>query len=700
MRGLSVIQRAAKAQNLKPPWWGCWGHAISWVFNRVQYILLVLELALGLFSPGLCAADGNPSPSSPPTEKKLVFGSDVKHILAHRCFECHWNGKKKGGFQMDTRELFLRGGVDGAPVVIGKSAESNLIKRVSALVSSDEVMPPNGERLSEKEIQTLRTWIDQGLNWDGGQVVQFTRPDARWQRPNVSVGGGNPIDDLLAVYFKEKGFSPPSLIDDRLFMRRVYLDVVGLLPTPVDLQAFASDPRPDKDSRLVQRLLGDRKNYTEHWMSFWSDLLKISNSVDDHGVPIADWQKEFVDWTYAAIENNVPLDQFTTRILNPRKESREFLFEVQGFSRISTKATPELRAATDMTQVFLGTQLKCSGCHDSFVNPWTLKDTWGLAGVFAQKPLEMLRCDKPTGEKLSACFLFPEIGVIDSAQPIHKRLANLAGLVTKEENGRFSRTIVNRLWARFFGRGLVEPVDVMENEAWNSSLLNLLAADLIDNRYDLKKLMERILTSRAYRLPSVDAPPNENGFVFRGPLVKRMTAEQFLDAVHSLVGMRLEQLEQSSQPGPAPKAPKGKEKPKPVAANRPIFEESPGGIGRSRTLLHKSFQRALGQSDRLNILTTRENKASRMQALEVAYGSYLHQLLYEELNLALLQKRYPDTTSSAEWVERLYRITLGRKPGPEELRIASESLGAVPNTEGLANLIWVLLALPEFQLIL
>ena len=178
----------------------------------------------------------------------------------------------------------------------------------------------------------------------------------------------------------------------------------------------------------------------------------------------------------------------------------------------------------------MGINLKCASCHDSFIDRWTLKDAYGLAAVYADAPLELHRCDKPTGEKQSATWLFPEIGSVDDTAPRDQRLKQLAGLMTHPDNGRFSRTIVNRLWHRMMGHGLVHPLDAMQTRPWNEDLLDHLANHLADNSFDLKSTLRYITESAAYQ-SVCDTHVDDQEFQYRGPLPKRMTAEQFLDAV-------------------------------------------------------------------------------------------------------------------------------------------------------------------------
>jgi hypothetical protein len=135
-------------------------------------------------------------------------------------------------------------------------------------------------------------------------------------------------------------------------------------------------------------------------------------------------------------------------------------------------------------------------------------------------------------------FIYPELGGIDPKAEKAERLKELADLVTSRKDGRLTRTIVNRLWARFMGRGLVEPPDEMDNPAWNQDLLDWLAEDLAENGYNLKRTIELILTSQAYQLPATPiAEQTTKEFVFRGPVVRRLTGEQFLDTLASVTGV-------------------------------------------------------------------------------------------------------------------------------------------------------------------
>ena len=364
------------------------------------------------------------------------------------------------------------------------------------------------------------------------QSVAPRRPEV----PAAAPGSGltNPVDLILQPYFATSRITLPQAVDDRTFARRVWLDTIGLLPTPEQLAEFVTDTAPDKRTALVRKLLANKRAYAEHWLTFWNDALRN----DYRGTGYIDGgRKQITGWLYAALENNMPFDQFVRELISPNSESEGFIKGIVWRGVVNASQVPPVQAAQNVSQVFLGINLKCASCHDSFINDWKLADAYGLASVFAEGPLEMHHCDQPIGEFAPMKFLFPELGELDAAQPRAERLRRLADVITSRENGRLTRTMVNRLWARLLGRGLVMPVDEMDKEPWNRDLLDWLAADLADQKFDLKQTLERILTSRAYQMPPVGISEDHKAeFVFRGPAVRRLSAEQFVDAVASLTG--------------------------------------------------------------------------------------------------------------------------------------------------------------------
>ena len=470
-----------------------------------------------------------------PVEHKVSFAREISPLLEKSCTKCHGKGKDKGGFSIETREKLLAGGDSGTAVVIGKSADSYLVKLVSG-IDPDNVMPQKGSRLTQEQVGLVRAWIDQGLQWEeGATFAKAPVMNLTPRRPELPGDeGGHPVDRILAPYFAELGVKTGKVVSDRLFARRVYLDTIGLLPPVKELDEFIASTAKGKRRKLVRRLLDDHKSYAEHWLAFWNDILR--NDYAGTGF-IDGGRKQITGWLYGSLYNNKPYDQFVYELINPKEHSRGFTKGIVWRGVVNASQKPPMQAAQHISQIFMGVNLKCASCHDSFINDWSLADAYALASVYADKPLEMVQCDKPTGEISDVRFIHPELGAIDPKADRAKRIEQLAKAVTSSKNGRLSRTIVNRLWARFLGRGLVEPVDEMENESWHTDLLDLLASDLVDNGYNLKFTMEQIMTSRTYQLPSVNgAEQAEKNYVFRGPLVRRMTAEQFVDAIATLTG--------------------------------------------------------------------------------------------------------------------------------------------------------------------
>ena len=347
----------------------------------------------------------------------------------------------------------------------------------------------------------------------------------------------NPIDRFVDSYSKDHSVTPGPVVEDRTFVRRVALDLTGLLPSPERLEKFLADSNANKRELYIKELLAADRAYADHWLTFWNDALR--NAYRGTGF-IDGGRKQITGWIYESLFRNKPYDQFVRELVDPVPGAEGFLHGIQWRGVVNASQRREMQAAQTVAQVFLGTNLKCASCHDSFINDWKLADAYGMAGIFADGPVEVHHCDKPTGDIAKPAFMFPALGKITEGAARADRLKELAAIITSPQNGRFPRTIVNRLWANLFGRGLVEPIDEMERPAWNEDLLDWLAADFVASGYDLKHTLARICTSNAWQRQAIgEAREQEAGsdeFVFRGPLVRRMTAEQFVDAVATLTG--------------------------------------------------------------------------------------------------------------------------------------------------------------------
>lgn len=468
----------------------------------------------------------------PPAGRAVDFTKDIQPLFEAACVKCHAKGKDKGGFSLETREVFLKGGDTSAAAVLGKSAESLIVKLVAS-DDPDERMPKKGTYWTPEQVGLLRAWIDQGAAWPDG--VSFAKPAPENLAPRsvqAPAGAGNPIDRLLLSYFAQHGGAGREAVSDAVFARRVWLDVVGLLPTAEQLAAFENDRSPGKRDALVDKLLADERGYADHWLNFWNDLLRN----DYRGTGFIDGgRKQISGWLYSALRSNKPYDQFVRELTDPTPATEGFTSGIIWRGNVNASMTQPMQAAQSVSQVFMGINLKCASCHDSFINDWSLADAYGLAAVYSDDVLELVQCDKPTGKKAAVRFLYPEIGDISAGLPKAERTRRLAELLTSEKNGRLARTLANRLWARLLGHGLVEPLDDMDKPAWSPQLLDWLATDLIANKWNIKHTIRTILTSRAYALPSVEAPKEgEKTFTFTGPQMRRLSAEQFSDALNLL----------------------------------------------------------------------------------------------------------------------------------------------------------------------
>jgi hypothetical protein len=609
---------------------------------------------------------------------KIDFAHQIVPIIKARCGECHTNGKRKGSLSLDTREAILKAKV----VVPGKSDESELLQRITS-EDPDVRMPPKGDRLSPREIALIKAWIDQGLPWQEGFSFLGSGYLAplklqRYALPPAHTGRDHPIDRIIDAYHARQHVPLPPALDDVAFIRRVYLDLIGMLPSTEELNAFLADTAADKRARLIRRVLDDKRAYAEHWLTFWNDLLR--NDYQGTGY-IDGGRKQITGWLYRALLEDKPYDQFVRELISPKPESEGFINGIQWRGRVNASQVREIQFSQNVSQVFFGINMKCASCHDSFIDTWKLADAYGLAAIIADRPLELYRCDKPTGKPAVPRFLWPELGSIDPSLPRAKRLERLAGLVTHPDNGRFARTIVNRLWQRLFGRGIVHPVDVMANRPWSEELLDYLALYLVDNKYDLKKLLEHIISSQAYQSRSavLKSETAAEDYVFRGPEVKRMTAEQFLDAIWMI-----------TRAGPT----------KPAApATPPRFSnETPTERQFIRAALVNAdaLMRSLGRPNREQVVTTRSDVLTTLEALDLSNGQILSDTLMR--GAANLLKANPKA-SSEQLIESAYLRALCRKPTPEETATGREILGTQATAESLADLMWTMFMLPEFQLI-
>lgn len=571
----------------------------------------------------LLRVGGATASAQAPVAGLIDFGSQVQPLVEYYCLECHSQDKRKGGLSLATYADILEGGRSGPAVRPGNGAGSLMFHRISG--ETEPQMPLDELPLADSEIALLRLWIDQGARpnpnappapppWEAPLGLERPAvPDATWS------AWGRPIDRFVSRYLAEAGaVAEPAVVSDAVFARRAHLDIWGLLPAPEALQAFVDDRSPDKRERLVASLLADGDKYAGHWISFWNDLLRNEDGVtyfsEDAG------RKSITTWLRGSLESNRPYDEFVEALLNPAAagDPDGFLVGVNWRGETSAAVTPWMQASQNTAQVFLGVNMKCNACHDSFVSRWKLKDAYALAAYFSPEPrLQLFRCDVARDEYAEPGFLFPELTRVPASSSLADRRAAAAAIFTDPRNGRMPRTLVNRIWERLLGHGIVANSDEMDGEPWSPELLDWVASEFVDSGYDIKRLIAMIMASRTYQMPAVarqgEVPAKK--YTFAGPEVRRLTAEQFADAIGSMTG------EWSVYYPPAQGG---------SSKNRPPTQSDPVTLGyyaREWRAASSDMTRALGRPIRDQVISRRPVQATTLQALELVNGQQLTEWL-------------------------------------------------------------------------
>lgn len=607
---------------------------------------------------------------------------EVRSIFAHNCYKCHSAAKIKGELRLDRKDFVFKGGESGPVIEPGHPEESEMIRRLLLPRDDDDSMPPKGKKLADEEIATLQFWIKAGAPWpdnaDEKSVYRVAELAPRKPKlPADEPGLNNPVDRFVNVYFDEKKVEWPEPVGDNLYIRRVYLDIIGLLPAPEKIAAFAVDPNPNKREMLVRELLNRNDDYAQHWLTFWNDALR--NDYTGTGY-ITGGRFDITEWLYESLQKNKPYNVFVRELISPDDRSSGFIRGIQWRGVVNASQRVEMQAAQNISQVFLGLNLKCASCHDSFISDWKLSDAYAFANIFSDSTLEINRCDKPTGKMAGTKIIFEELGKIDSSLTVEEKLKQLADYLTQPKNGRLYRTIVNRIWAQLMGRGIVEPVDLMDNEPWSQDLLDWLASDFVENGHDLKDLIFTITTSKTYQLPSVgmkhEGDVTAADYVFKGMHRRRLSAEQFADAVSSIVYPVYSDTLKNYKP----------------MKNLNLDYHYP--FARASLVKNDPFLTALGRPNRENVSTSRSSQANLLQALELTNGDAYNVAL--DAGAKRWHERYPD---GKQLVNEIYRQSLGRQPDKAEMEAALKIVGTSPTQEDVEDLLWSVMLLPEFQLI-
>lgn len=448
------------------------------------------------------------------------FFKDIQPLLETKCFDCHKGAKVKGGLKLDSLADALKGGKDdGAAITPHKPEASSLIARVSS-TDTDAIMPPKGALLTKEEIAKLTTWIKEGANWPEMKVENVTLT---------------------------------TLTDDLSFLRRVTLDTVGVAPSLSEIDTFTKDTSADKRAKAIDRLLSDAR-WADQWMGYWQDALAENPNILN---PTLNNTGPFRWWIYESLLDDKPMDLFATELV--RMRGSEKLGGPAGFAMASQNDVPMAAKGTIVSTAFLGVEMKCARCHDSPAHKSSQEDLFALAAMLGQKEMEvpitssvpmdklheggrkpLIQVTLKPGSKVAPKWPFAEFCeesvALKLAQDSKDERDRLAALITAPQNERFAQVMTNRIWARFMGRGIVEPIaDWEKGKPTHPELLRWLSREFVRGGYSTKHLAKIILNSQAYQR-ATDPQLRETSPLFTSPAPRRLAAEQIVDSLFAATG--------------------------------------------------------------------------------------------------------------------------------------------------------------------
>jgi len=488
----------------------------------------------------------------------------------------------------------------------------------------------------------------------------------------------NYVDEHVSEKLHKLRITPSPLASDEAFLRRVYLDVVGLLPTPEETAAFLGDARPEKRAAVIDELL-ERKEFTEMWVMKWAELMQIRTFNDGPKQVSYKAALNYYQWLRERIAGNMPFNELIAEVL--ASEGSTFNSPATNFYQIEQDV---LKLTENVAQVFMGTRIQCAQCHNHPFDRWTMDDYFGFAAFFAQvrrKPAEDPRdrivfdgggdIQHPvTKQNVEPKFL----GGPKPDLKNQTRREAVAGWLASPDNPWFARNVVNVVWAHFLGVGIVDPVDDVRvsNPPSNPELLDDLAEKFISYNYDFKKLVRDICNSRTYQLST---STNESNITdsrnFSHAMIRRVRAEVLLDSISQVTG--------------TPNKFKGL----PLGAR--AVQIADGNTS-------NYFLTTFGRATRATVCSCEVKMEPNLsQALHLLNGDTTGERIRQGkvVESLLAEGRNPD-----EIIERLYSMTLTREPTSMEreklLAAVAEDPDPARVRETLEDIFWALLNSKEF----
>lgn len=376
----------------------------------------------------------------------------------------------------------------------------------------------------------------------------------------VAAAGKNVIDAWINKEIDAQKITPAPLVGDDAFIRRVSLDIIGEVPSLDQIRNFLADKSPDRRAKLIATLLADAR-WADNWVGYWQDVLAENPGIIK---PQLNNTGPFRTWIHESFLDNKPMDRFATELIV--MSGSVYGGAPAGFAMATENDAPMAEKASIVCKAFLAAEMRCARCHDAPHHKFEQKDLFGLAAMLKRAPQDVPKSSsipgtdkdirklevnvtlKP-GTKVEPEFPFEHVPTgSEKIDPLPAELLRkpsdtrekLAALITSPRNTRFAQVIVNRLWKRYMGTGIVEPLDDWEiAKPSNPELLNGLAHMLIECDYDLKRVAETILNSNAYQreaIPSADKEAVKSRTLFASQTRRRMSAEQLADSLFAAAG--------------------------------------------------------------------------------------------------------------------------------------------------------------------
>lgn len=517
------------------------------------------------------------------------------------------------------------------------------------------------------------------------------RPGFTWSDPPAY----NLVDERVHEHLRQLRMNPSEVAGDETFVRRLYMDLTGAPPTGAEARAFVESTDPDKREELVDALL-ERPEFNDHWTLMWADLLRNEENVlDRKGV------QHLQGWLRQSIADNMPMDEFARQIITARGST----YENPPANFYRALREPKQRSEA-VAQVFLGTRLQCAECHNHPFERWKQDDYYSFAANFARVDYTIIENNRrdgldlnqfngeqivyiaregevrhPDGRVMQPRYLAAESNIADGERD---RLVGLADWLTSPDNRQFARTMVNRIWHRVMGRGIVDPIDDFSstNPPTNPALLEALTDEFIDSGYDLRRLVRLIATSRTYQLSSKPNDTNADDQThFSRAIVRRYSAEQMLDAMSSALGVPLRfngfpiEMRAAEIPG----------------VNFVFRDRNPSPQDR--------FLQMFGKPERILVCTCeRTDDATLEQVFELTSGPAITHMITRENN-HLSRWLADDSLDDAAVIGNLYWSVLSRAPTDAELAAMRDHTGEADDRRAaFEDVAWALMNAKTFLL--